>query len=255
MWGRQQWSLLISGTLLSSCTTHQKSMQAITPCLYRVIWGPLVWHSVCYSHQPQVPLTAVQFDQMGHHEPQDKIATFASEFLSLLASPLSFSTLNPNMIYSPYLLFNLTQHIPSLFLLYQWLCTLASTGLSKKQTNKQTNKTGIEGKGCRGWVEVNKGVKMETKWDFSWGNGHTTMQCEDDILLSCTFETHIFWEPMSPPINSIFKKYRFSAPLPWLHKKHIWGLVWVLGCSNLSPMVLLPQGQQPLSCVVIVHDM
>ena len=37
--------------------------------------------------------------------------------------------------------------------------------------------------------------------DFAWGNGHT-MQCADDILLSCPLETCMVLQSNVTPINS-----------------------------------------------------
>ena len=40
-------------------------------------------------------------------------------------------------------------------------------------------------------MEEGRGAERQGEWgwkDFAWGNGHT-MQCANDILLSCTLES------------------------------------------------------------------
>lgn len=37
-------------------------------------------------------------------------------------------------------------------------------------------------------MEVGEDGKMGTERDFAWVDGHT-LQCADDVLLNCTFET------------------------------------------------------------------
>ena len=51
-------------------------------------------------------------------------------------------------------------------------------------------------------MEVGKGGKMRMERDFVLGNGRT-MQCADDVLLSCTLETCMVLLTNVAPINSI----------------------------------------------------
>lgn len=96
--------------------------------------------------------------------------------------------------------------------------------------------------GCAPWqIQDSTKNKQTNKWNRYWGkgvwglgggkqrgengdkmrlflrqqhDGCNMMKCADDTLLSCTFETCIFWVPMTPSISLIFKKCQSSAPIP-----------------------------------------
>ena len=61
-------------------------------------------------------------------------------------------------------------------------------------------------KGCWGQVEVGKGWgEMEVEKEFAWGR-RCTMQCADDVSLSCTLETCMILYTNVTPINLIKKR-------------------------------------------------
>ena len=56
-----------------------------------------------------------------------------------------------------------------------------------------------------GWGGVGWGAwEIGTEKDFAWGDG-CTIQCTDDVLLSCTLETCMVLRTNVTPINSIKK--------------------------------------------------
>ena len=56
-------------------------------------------------------------------------------------------------------------------------------------------------------MEVGEGGVNGDERDFAWGDG-CTMQCADDTLLSCTLESCMVCEPMSPNKFNFFKKQK-----------------------------------------------
>ena len=63
-------------------------------------------------------------------------------------------------------------------------------------------------------MEVGKGGDMGTERDFDGADG-CTMQCADDVLLSCTLDTCMSLQTNVTPINSI-KKYKNKIKSPTL---------------------------------------
>ena len=58
-------------------------------------------------------------------------------------------------------------------------------------------------------MEVGEGGVNGDERDFAWGDG-CTMQCADDTLLSCTLESCMVCEPMSPNKFNFFKKQKIK---------------------------------------------